>query len=302
MQPTQQFQQSYAIGGDEHDNLSDLQFSSSVDTSQVQSVQISTAKNQREKSEREIQASSYEGVHVGNRQQPPINLPNNDNTSMTENILNSFSDTKIGGYLKESSHPIPLIFHLLFKVTALITYILGGWLAGSSNFVTITVICIILLALDFWVVKNVTGRLLVGLRWWNIVYEDGSSRWLFESSEVKKGNKLDTRIFWLVLYATPAIWGLLFFFGVIKFEWNWLIIDAVALTLSGANVYGYYRCSSEQKVKLKALLQQGSDNLVASAFKQGPGMIGRFTKFASSTGTQSQNQYDQSQGLASHFV
>lgn len=26
---------------------------------------------------------------------------------------------------------------------------------------------IVMAALDFWVVKNVTGRLLVGLRWWS---------------------------------------------------------------------------------------------------------------------------------------
>lgn len=290
-------QQSYTI--DDEVSGNDLQFSSSIDTSHHQNVNIPTAQQQQERLQQQVQVSYSEDNKNG---QSMSTNSSGDNTSIAENILKSMSDTKIGGYLKESSHPLPLVFHVLFKVAALITYILGGWLKGSSNFVTITVICIILLALDFWVVKNVTGRLLVGLRWWNIVYEDGSSKWLFESSEVKKTNKLDTRIFWLVLYATPAIWGLLFFFGMIKFEFNWLIIDGVALTLSGANVYGYYRCSSEQNVKFKAMLQQGSDNLVASAFKQGPGMIGKLTKFASATGSQSQNQYNQNQGFASQFV
>ncbi len=28
---------------------------------------------------------------------------------------------------------------------------------------------VLLLAFDFWTVKNVSGRLLVGLRWWNEV-------------------------------------------------------------------------------------------------------------------------------------
>lgn len=32
--------------------------------------------------------------------------------------------------------------------------------------------------------KNVSGRLLVGLRWWNQVDEDGKSRWVFESRKV----------------------------------------------------------------------------------------------------------------------
>ena len=43
--------------------------------------------------------------------------------------------------------------------------------------------CIILLAFDFWTVKNITGRLLVGLRWWSYVQENGQSEWVFESLE-----------------------------------------------------------------------------------------------------------------------
>lgn len=92
-------------------------------------------------------------------------------SSTTRGTISSstLSNTRLGQMLKESSHPGVAIFHVLFKILALLTYILGGWLAGASNFVTITVICIILLACDFWVVKNVSGRFLVGLRWWNKV-------------------------------------------------------------------------------------------------------------------------------------
>lgn len=32
--------------------------------------------------------------------------------------------------------------------------------------------------------QNVSGRLLVGLRWWNQVDEDGKSHWIFESRKV----------------------------------------------------------------------------------------------------------------------
>ena len=46
------------------------------------------------------------------------------------------------------------------------------------------VVCVLLLAFDFWTVKNVSGRLLVGLRWWSDVAEDGGTRWVFESREV----------------------------------------------------------------------------------------------------------------------
>ena len=33
--------------------------------------------------------------------------------------------------------------------------------------------------------QNVTGRLLVGLRWWNDVHEDGTNIWIFESHPVR---------------------------------------------------------------------------------------------------------------------
>lgn len=41
-------------------------------------------------------------------------------------------------------------------------------------------ITVLLAALDFWVVKNVSGRILVGLRWWNEIDDNGESVWRFE--------------------------------------------------------------------------------------------------------------------------
>lgn len=34
-------------------------------------------------------------------------------------------------------------------------------------------------AFDFWTVKNVTGRLLVGLKWYSEFLEDGTEIWKF---------------------------------------------------------------------------------------------------------------------------
>lgn len=50
-----------------------------------------------------------------------------------------------------------------------------------NNFVIIFVVTVLLSALDFWVVKNVSGRILVGLRWWNEINDLGESVWKFES-------------------------------------------------------------------------------------------------------------------------
>jgi hypothetical protein len=167
--------------------------------------------------------------------------------------------------LSESAHPFACIFHCLFKLGALLLYIFGGWFASDGNggtsgshFITVTVCCILLLAADFWVVKNITGRLLVGLRWWNKV-EGDTTRWIFESAETRNVNQFDTTIFWTVLYATPMVWGALFVIGLLKFEVGWLITVAMAISLSVANVYGYYKCSSDQKAKFRQMMQRGAE-------------------------------------------
>lgn len=61
-------------------------------------------------------------------------------------------------------------------------YLLGS--IFTDNFTLVFVVTILLLAFDFWTVKNVSGRLLVGLRWWNEIQEDGSNQWVFESASV----------------------------------------------------------------------------------------------------------------------
>jgi Eukaryotic protein of unknown function (DUF846) len=185
--------------------------------------------------------------------------------------------------LKQSSHPTVIIFHLLFKGIALFLYTFGGWFvktAHSSRFILMTVILILLLAADFWVVKNVTGRLLVGLRWWNRVDED-ETVWIFESAEGKVINKFDRSVFWTVLYATPLLWSALFVYGVVTLKFNWLLICVIALALTMANVYGYYKCSKEQAVQFQQMMQSGAQQGALAMMRSN--MLGVLTGTTSST-------------------
>lgn len=51
------------------------------------------------------------------------------------------------------------------------SYIFGQIVVSRVvNFILVT----ILGAIDFWVVKNISGRLLVGLRWWSAYDEKGN--------------------------------------------------------------------------------------------------------------------------------
>jgi hypothetical protein len=163
----------------------------------------------------------------------------------------------IGSWLlNQSKHPFAVFFHFLFKGLAVFIYMFGSWV--TTSFIFTFVICIVLLAFDFWTVKNVSGRLLVGLRWWSYVREDGSNEWIFESLEdMAEITAFDSRMFWGGLYAAPIAWALLLLIGLLRLKFEYLPIVIAALVLSGANIIGYMKCSSSAKAKVQSMMEQG---------------------------------------------
>lgn len=96
----------------------------------------------------------------------------------------------------------------------------------TDNFVLIAIITILLLAADFYYIKNIAGRRLVGLRWWNEADESGDARWVFESAdpETRVQNATDKRFFWLALYSQPCLWVALAVVAIVRFEFIWLTL------------------------------------------------------------------------------
>ncbi|RWS25911.1 putative Golgi apparatus membrane-like protein isoform X2 [Leptotrombidium deliense] len=151
-------------------------------------------------------------------------------------------------------HPTAALFHVAFKMCAVIVYLFGGLF--GQGFLGTFVSLILLISMDFWTVKNVTGRLLVGLRWWNIVDEDGNSRWVFENKYATDGDKnsfnlmentppantSDAQLFWSALILTPLLWFFLLLVTIFRLNVQWFMVVALALVLSGSNLYGYIRC------------------------------------------------------------
>ena len=95
----------------------------------------------------------------------------------------------------------------------------------------------LLLAADFYYLKNIAGRRLVGLRWWNEVdTATGDSHWVFESQDRSGGtddmgnakqsqNMTDKRFFWLSVYVQPALWIVLGILALVRFKNPiWLIL------------------------------------------------------------------------------
>ncbi|EEB17532.1 conserved hypothetical protein [Pediculus humanus corporis] len=168
--------------------------------------------------------------------------------SAKAHLLGDVDDTLQFGEEEEENtnklkHPVVTFFHLAFRVSALLVYILCGWF--SNSFITSFVIVVLLLSMDFWTVKNVTGRLMVGLRWWNYVDDDGKSHWVYETKKGSQQNRINSseaRIFWLGLIVCSLIWVILFIVALLGFKLKWLLLVSIALALNGANLYGYIKC------------------------------------------------------------
>ncbi|KDE04238.1 hypothetical protein MVLG_05337 [Microbotryum lychnidis-dioicae p1A1 Lamole] len=155
----------------------------------------------------------------------PLNDSNNNNTGAAS-------------MLSQSAHPGALVFLYLFRSAAVATYLFCGFV--SSSYVFSTVLVVVLLSLDFWTVRNVSGRRLVGLRFWSQVDEDGTAFWVFESrSPDQVANVIDAKMFWIALYTFPVIWIALFFVGLLKFNLSFLPIVALALVFNLTNAVGY---------------------------------------------------------------
>eukprot|EP00850_Spirogloea_muscicola_P015044 SM000112S23986 [mRNA] locus=s112:270439:272024:+ [translate_table: standard] len=166
------------------------------------------------------------------------------------------------------SNPKVAFFHVVFKAAALVWYILSTWLI--NEFVIDFVICVLLLALDFWTVKNVSGRILVGLRWWNDIDDNGDSVWRFESLDqeaIARLNNKDSWLFWWTLFLTPLAWLFLGVMALIKLDFDWLLIIAVALVLNGANIYGYIKCRRDAKSQIQAFAKHTVADHVASSLQ-----------------------------------
>ena len=58
-------------------------------------------------------------------------------------------------------HPVVCLCHVGFRTLALLVYLFGGMF--SSSFIGVFVSVVLLLSIDFWTVKNITGRILVRL-------------------------------------------------------------------------------------------------------------------------------------------
>ena len=130
---------------------------------------------------------------------------------------------------------------MLFKGLSLFSFIFLNVVVGDDVVTFLAVI--VFAAFDFWTVQNVTGRLLVNLRWWSEIDHLGDEVWRYESDDGSKPvGRTDSFVFWTALYAYPLVWML---FGVMEFfsfKFFWLILCCGCASMAFTNAQGYYYC------------------------------------------------------------
>lgn len=113
-------------------------------------------------------------------------------------------------------------------------------------------------------------RILVGLRWWSKIDENGKETWYFESmGEVRQTNKTDSAVFWVAMYAVPICWVLFAVTSIFSLQFSQLTICAIGCGLAGVNLLGYIRCEKNHKSAVRGFLfNQAKKNISGEQMAQ----------------------------------
>ncbi|KAJ7880273.1 Golgi apparatus membrane protein TVP23 [Mycena olivaceomarginata] len=202
---------------------------------------------------------------ASNNARPVVLTPTN---RAAEQMATNESDAESGiaGIFRQSAHPLALFFLFFFRIAAITVYLFSGFM--TDNYVLSTVGVVVLLAMDFWNCRNVAGRTLVGLRFWNQVDEDGESYWVFESRDPSRpANAIDSRMFWIAIYVAPLLWVALFIVSLLRFKLTFVPIVVLALVFNVTNAVGFTYADRDAK-------QRWANSVVGSGWSLGLGGIG----------------------------
>lgn len=198
-----------------------------------------------DKKEDSISISSHKQHKIKDPKMESLNdtmISNKQNNNKSNNEIQT-----IKNIIHNANHPILCMILIVIKCVALLSFILFGFFIKSE---IIYLIVILLGVCDFWITKNIAGRRLVGLRWWNEVKENGDEVWIFESKNKHIETQTDKNVFWITLYINTALWFFLFLYEMITFSITWFVIAVIMLMFACINLYGYLKCSEDQQRKI----------------------------------------------------
>jgi hypothetical protein len=158
------------------------------------------------------------------------------------------------GVISKSSSPGTAAVHIILKIAIVAAYLILPLIITSF---TVLVVVVIGAAMDFWIVKNLAGRLLVGLRWWIDFDENGEESWKFECKVDERGNSpASEKAFWWTLALFTLVWVLLSVINILKIDLTQITICLFCTALLAFNLYSYYKCSKVQSENVQRLMTQ----------------------------------------------
>ena len=107
-----------------------------------------------------------------------------DSTKKTSMSSDQFAHNQASfteGLFSTANNPVACMFHVGFKAASIAAFLFLNAILREE--ILTFIIVVLFAAFDFWTVKNVTGRILVNLRWWSEIDEWGNEQWLYESEE-----------------------------------------------------------------------------------------------------------------------
>ena len=175
-----------------------------------------------------------------------VDTNENNNYDIENNNQKEKNKITVTNFYKKSSYPMISLLTVLTKLAAIISFFLFS--IFLSNEAIIMFIVVLFGACDFWITKNISGRFLAGLRWYNLLkLETNTEIWVFEGKNENNADFIDRGIFWYSLYFNDIAWVVLFLWEIIRLKFDWSFICLILIILTFTNSYGFYRSSNIQQ-------------------------------------------------------
>ena len=178
-----------------------------------------------------------------------------NNNSKIENYNKNDKNITITNFYKKSTYPMISLLTVLIKLASIISFFLFS--IFLSNEAIIMFIVVLIGLCDFWMTKNISGRFLAGLRWYNLLKSETNTEiWVFEGKKENDSNMINRSIFWYSLYINDIIWIVLFIWEFIRLRFDWSFICLILIIFSFTNTYGFYKSSKIQQKGTKFLIKK----------------------------------------------
>ncbi len=170
----------------------------------------------------------------------------NNNYDIEKNNQKEKNNITVTNFYKKSTYPMISLLTVLIKLASIISFFLFS--IFLSNEAIIMFIVVLFGACDFWITKNISGRFLAGLRWYNLLkLETNTEIWVFEGKNENNADFIDKGIFWYSLYFNDIVWIILFLWEIIRLKFDWSFICLILIIFTFTNTYGFYRSSNIQQ-------------------------------------------------------